>query len=100
VTIQAIRARLTEGSPWRLTEVAAAAGLSSRHVRKLAEAGVLRTFKPGPRRADRRDRHRPTHRRVESAEVARFLRAEGVLLDETMDETEQVKAPSGHVTIH
>jgi len=65
-----ILARLEEGTPLRLGELARAAGFSREHVRKLADAGVVR--------ADRADRPR-AQRRVSVAEAERFLRAERLL---------------------
>ncbi len=70
MTQPAIRARLDQGAPLRLGELAAASGYSREHIRKLADAGVLRAER-APREG--------AHRRVPVVEAERFLRAEGLL---------------------
>ena len=62
--------RIEEGSPFRLGELATAAGYSREYVRKLADAEVLKTQRPSRAGA---------HRRVDVVEAERFLRSEGRL---------------------
>lgn len=69
MTSAEIRARLEEGTPLRLGELARAAGFSREHVRKLANAGVVHAERARPH----------AHRRVSTAEAERFLRAERLL---------------------
>jgi excisionase family DNA binding protein len=62
--------RLSGGAPLRLGELAKLLGFSREHVRKLADAGVVKAI-----RAERPG----AHRRVDVEEAARFAHAEGVL---------------------
>jgi excisionase family DNA binding protein len=67
---RALRERLEEGTPFRLGEAARLLGFSREHLRKMADAGVLKTTEP----------HRPrAHRRVTAEEVARFAREYGLV---------------------
>lgn len=70
MTQDAIRARLLMGIPMKLGELAEAAGYSRDHLRKLANAGVIRASRGGRARS---------HRRVPVQEAERFLRTEGLL---------------------
>lgn len=66
-----IRERLEDGTPFRLGELARAAGYSREHLRKLADAGVVRAARLSCRAG--------SHRRITVEEAERFLRAEGLL---------------------
>jgi hypothetical protein len=50
---QRIRERIEEGTPLRLGEFARLLGYSREHLRKLADAGVLRTERPDRPRSQR-----------------------------------------------
>jgi excisionase family DNA binding protein len=62
--------RLETGRPFRLGELAYLLGYSRDHLRKLTNAGVLKTL----------NQYRPgVHRRVHADEAKRFARACGLL---------------------